>query len=75
MEILSLLFHVIILFSIDASGDPIMANDVITSSNHLVTPIWNEKTLIDVNVSQWSHEEKLIGKVVRIRMTRSIWDH
>jgi hypothetical protein len=55
-----------------------MANDVITSSNHLVALVWNEKfekTLIDVNVSQWSCKEELIGKVVHIRMTQSIWGH
>jgi len=55
MKILSLLFHVVLLFSIDTCRDPIMADDVITSSNPLVVPVWNEKfekTLIDMNVFQ-----------------------
>ncbi len=43
MQILSLLFQVILLFYFDANGDPIMANDVITSSNPLVVVVWNEK--------------------------------
>lgn len=34
-----------------------------------------EKTSIDVNVFQRSHEKKLIEKVVHIRMAQSIWDH
>jgi hypothetical protein len=55
MQILSLLFQVIHLFSVDANGDPIMAYDFLTSSNPLVMPIWNEKfekTSINVNVFQ-----------------------
>jgi hypothetical protein len=55
-----------------------MANGVIISSNHLVALVWNEKfekTPIDVNVFQWLHEEEIIGKVVHIQMTQSIWDH
>jgi len=46
-----------------------MVNDAITSSNPLVVPIQNEEfkeTPFNVNVSQQSCKEKLIGKVVHI---------
>ncbi len=37
MQVLSLLFRLFFCFFIDASGDPIMVNDAIMSSNLLVT--------------------------------------
>jgi hypothetical protein len=60
---------------IDAGEDPIMVNDAIMSSNLLVTPIQGEKlkeTLLNMNVSQWSCEEKRIRRVVRIQMVQSV---
>jgi hypothetical protein len=58
-----------LLFFVDVDEDPIMANDVTTSSNPLVTLIRNEnfeKTPFDVNVPQRSCEEEPIGRVVYI---------
>jgi hypothetical protein len=45
-----------------------MVNDAITFSSLLVALIQDEEleeTLIDVNVSQWLNERKLIERVVR----------
>jgi hypothetical protein len=45
-----------------------MMNDVVTPSNLLVSPVEKEKfeeTLLDVTVSQRSHEKELSRKVVR----------
>jgi hypothetical protein len=55
-----------------------MVQDAIASSNPLVLLIQDEKleeTPFDVNVSQWSHEEKLIGRVVRTQVAQFVWDH
>jgi hypothetical protein len=54
-----------------------MADDVVTPSNPLVAPIEEEKleeTLLDVNVSQWLHDEKSFEKMVHTRVDRLIWD-
>jgi len=50
------------LFYVHANGDPIMAKDVITSSNPLVVAVWNEKfekTSIAVNASQHMKNNQL----------------
>jgi len=63
---------------VDASEDSIMADDVITLSNPLITPVEEkelEETSLDVNVSQRSRDEKLFQKVVRTRIDCSAWDH
>ncbi len=59
-----------------------MADDVVTPSNPPVAPIDKEKleeapldeVTLEVNVSQWSHEEEPSRRVVRTRVDRSAWD-
>jgi hypothetical protein len=54
-----------------------MAEDATTSSNPLVVLIQDEKleeTPFNVNVSQWSHEEELIGRMVRTQVAQFVWD-
>jgi hypothetical protein len=54
-----------------------MADDVITPSNPPVVPIENEKfekPLLDVNVSQWSCDEKPFERMVCTQVDRSAWD-
>jgi hypothetical protein len=55
-----------------------MADDVITPSNPLITPVEQkelEETSYNVNVSQWPREEEPPKRVVRTRVDRSTWDH
>jgi hypothetical protein len=62
---------------VDACEDLVMADDVITPSNPLVAPIEEEeleKTLLDMNISQWSRDEKPSQRVVCIRIDHSTWD-
>ncbi len=64
-----------LLVFVDACEDSITANDVAMPLNPLVTPIKKEefeKTSLDVNVSQWSCEEKLFRRMVH---TKSIIQH
>jgi hypothetical protein len=59
---------------VDAGEDSFMANDVVTPSNLLVTPIEKEKleeASLGVNVSQWSHDKDLFRKVVCTRINHS----
>jgi hypothetical protein len=68
----------ILLFFVDASEDLIMAKDATTSSNPFIVLVQDEeleKPPLDVNVSQWSHEEELIRRVVRTRVVQFVWDH
>jgi hypothetical protein len=54
-----------------------MANDVVTPSNPLVALVKQEEleeTLLDVNVSQRSHNEEPFERMVRTRVDRSTWD-
>ncbi len=54
-----------------------MADDVVTPLNLPVTPIEKEEfqeASLDVNVSQWSCEEKSSKRVVRTRVDHSAWD-
>ncbi len=54
-----------------------MANDVIMPLNPLIVLVEDEKfeeTLLNINVSQRSHEEKPFKKVVHTRLNRSTWD-
>jgi hypothetical protein len=63
---------------VDASEYLIIADDVATPSNPLVTQVEEEEleeAPLNVNVSQQSREEKLPKKVVRTRVDRSAWDH
>jgi len=63
---------------VDASEDSIMADDVVTFSNPLIMLVEEkefEETLLDVNVSQRSCDEKLFQKMVRTQIHCSAWDH
>jgi hypothetical protein len=54
-----------------------MADDTIMSSSLSVALIQDEKlekTSIDMNVSQWPCERKLIKKVVCTRVVQLMWD-
>jgi hypothetical protein len=54
-----------------------MADDVVTPLNFQVAPVKEEefeKTSLDVNVSQWSCDEKTFEKVMCTRVDRSAWD-
>jgi hypothetical protein len=54
-------------FFVDAGENLVMADDVTTPSNPPVAPIEEEKleeATLDVNVSQWSHEEEPSRRVV-----------
>jgi hypothetical protein len=54
---------------INAGEDLIMADDVVTLLNPPIAPVKKEEfeeTSLDVNVPQWSCEEKLFKKVVCI---------
>jgi hypothetical protein len=66
-----------LLVFVDASENLIMANDVVTSLNLLISLIEKEEleeTPLDVNVSQWSRKKEPFKKVVRTRVDRSTWD-
>ncbi len=57
-----------LLVFVDASENLVIADDVATPSNPLVTPVEQEEleeTPLDVNVSQQSCEEEPSRKVVR----------
>ncbi len=61
-----------LLVFVNIGDDSIMADDVVTFLNPLVVPIEKEefeKAPLDVNVSQWLHEEKSSRRVVLA------WDH
>jgi hypothetical protein len=61
-----LLFQAILLFFVDVGKDPNMADDATMFSNPLVVPIQNEEledAPFNVNVSQRSCKEELIGRV------------
>jgi hypothetical protein len=62
---------------VDAGKNLVMADDVATPSNPLVSLVEKEefeKTLLDVNVFQQSCEKKSSRRVVRTRVDRSTWD-
>ncbi len=55
-----------------------MVNDVVMPSNLPVSLIEKEEleeALLDMNVSQWSHEEEPSKRMVHTRVDRSAWDH
>jgi hypothetical protein len=63
---------------INACENLVMADDVASPSNPLVALIKQEeleKTPFNVNVFQWSHEEKPSKGVVRTRTNHLAWDH
>jgi hypothetical protein len=69
--------YVVFLIFVDVGENLVMADDVATPSNlpgSLVGKEKLEEALLDVNVSQWSHEEESSKRVVRIRVDRSAWD-
>jgi len=54
-----------------------MADDVATPSNPLVALVEKEEfeeALLDMNVSQWSHEKKPSRRVVCTQVNHSKWD-
>jgi hypothetical protein len=62
---------------VDACEILVMADDVATPSNPPVAPVEQEELeemLLDVNVSQQSHEDEPSRRVVRTRVDRSAWD-
>ncbi len=63
---------------IDANEDSIMVNDVVMPLNPPIVPIEKEKlekTLFDMNISQWSCKEEPFKRVVRTRIDHSAWDY
>jgi hypothetical protein len=73
-------YHIVsatFLVFVDASENLVMADDVITPSNPLVSLVENEEleeTLFDVNVSQRSCKEEPSRKIVRTRVDHSTWN-
>jgi len=73
-------YHIVsttLLVFVDASENLVMANNVATPSNPLVSLVKKEKleeTRFDVNDFQRSHEEELSKKVVRTQVNRLAWD-
>ncbi len=73
-------YHIVfatLLVFVDAGENLVMANDVATPLNPLVSLVEKEeleKAPLDVNVFQWSREEKSSRKVVRTWVDRSAWD-
>ncbi len=62
---------------INASENLVMADNIVTPLNPLITPIKKEEledTSHDVNVFQQLHEEKPFKRVVRTRVDHSAWD-
>jgi len=54
-----------------------MADDVVMPSDSLVAPVEKEELeemSLDVNVFQWSREEKQSRRMVCTRVDRSAWD-
>ncbi len=73
-------YHIVsatLLVSINAGVNLIMTNDVATPSNPPISPIEKEeleKTPLDMNVSQRSHEKESFRRVVHTRVDCSAWD-
>jgi hypothetical protein len=62
---------------VDVGEDLVMADDVVTPSNSPVAPIEEKElkeTLLDVNVSQRTHDEEPFQRMVCTRIDRSAWD-
>lgn len=59
--------------------DPIMANDSITSLKPLIALVQDqeelEKTLFNVNVSQWLHEHESTTRIIHTLIDQSTLDH
>jgi hypothetical protein len=71
-----IVFATLLVF-IDAGENLIMADDVVTPSNPLVSLVEKEKleeAPLDVNVFQRSREEEPSRRLVRTRVDRSTWD-
>jgi hypothetical protein len=63
---------------VNANENLVMVNDVVMPSNLPVSLIEKEEleeALLDMNVSQWSHEEEPSKRMVHTRVDRSAWDH
>jgi len=62
---------------VDADGNLVMADDVLTLLDLPIAPIEKEKleeVLLAVNVSQWSREEEPSRRMVCTRVDRLAWD-
>jgi hypothetical protein len=62
---------------VDAGGNLVMANDVVTPLDSPVAPVEKEEleeALFDVNVSQRSREEESSRRMVHTQIDRSAWD-
>ncbi len=71
------LFRMPFWFFIDAGENLVMADNITRPSNPSITPVEQEEleeVLLEVNVSQRSHEEKSSKWVVRTRVDHSAWD-
>jgi len=72
-----IIFTTLLVFFVDVSEHLVMADDVTTPSNPLVSLVEKEEleeTSFDVKVSQQSREEEPFRKMVRTRVDRSAWD-
>ncbi len=73
-------YHIIfatLLVFVDVGENLVMANDVTTPSNPPVPLVEKEElkeALLDVNVSQWLHEEEPSKRVVRTWVDPLAWD-
>jgi hypothetical protein len=73
-------YHIVsttLLIFVDACENLVMADDVTTPSNPLVSPVEKEEleeAPLDMNVSQRLREEKPSRRVVRTRVDCSAWD-
>jgi hypothetical protein len=67
-----------LLVFVNAGENLVMADDVTTPSNPLVSLLEKEEleeAPLDMNVSQWLHEEEPSKIVVCIRINHLAWDH
>jgi hypothetical protein len=63
---------------VNACEDLVMADDVVTPLNPPVALVEEEEleeTSLDVNVSQWLHDEELFKKMVCTQINRLAWEH
>jgi len=66
-----------LLIFVDVGENSVMADDVAILSNPPIALVEQEEfeeTPLDMNISQWLHEEKSSKRVVGIRVDRSAWD-
>jgi hypothetical protein len=73
-------YHIVLatlLVFVDVGENLVMADDVSTPSNLLISLVEKEEleeTPLDVNVSQWSRKEEPSRRVVRTQIDHLAWD-